>query len=89
MLVRTHAEVLDGLAAVPLPPQQDGVRTSRRTESELIESQNFTTSLEDSLFGRGGETEGGNGEFGHLQETNIIGDGSNNNNDLGVTLNRV
>ena len=25
VLVRTHAEVLNGLTGVPLPPQQDGV----------------------------------------------------------------
>ena len=56
----THAEVLDGLAAVLLAAEEDCVRASRRTERELVEGEDLATSLQDALLGSGGEAEGGN-----------------------------
>lgn len=84
--MRAHAEVLDGLTAVPLPSQQDGVGTGRRTESELIKSDSLTTRLENALLGGTGEAKGGNGQLGDFQEANIVGNSSNDYDDLGVTF---
>lgn len=89
MLVGAHAEVLDGLPSAALAPEQDGVRTSGRTERELVEGQGLTTSLEDALFGREGEAEGGNGQLGDLEQTNIIGDSADNDNGLGLAVGGV
>lgn len=89
VLVRTHTEVLDSLAGVPLAAKQDGVRTSRRAESELVEGQGLATSLQDALLSRLGEPEGGNGELRDLQKTNIVRNGADGNDDLGVTVGRI
>ena len=89
MLVRAHAEVLDGLAGVPLTAEQDGVRTSRRTERELVEGEDFTARLQDALLGGSRETEGRNRELGNLQKTNIVRHGADDNDNLRVTVRRV
>jgi len=75
VLVRTHAKVFDSLTRVPLSPQQDSVGSSRCTQSELVEGKNLTTGLEDAVLGRLGESQSGDGEFGNLEETDVIGDG--------------
>ena len=89
MLVGAHAEVLDGLPGVPLAPEQDGVGTSGRTERELVEGDSLTTGLEDALLGGLGEAEGSDGQLGDLEETDVVGDGANNNDGLGVTVGSV
>ena len=81
-----HAEVLDGLPSVALAPEQDGVGTSGRTERELIEGQDLTASLEDALLGGLGEAESGDGQLRDLEQTDIIGDGANNDNGLAVAV---
>ena len=82
----THAEVLDGLTSVPLATEQDGVGTSGRTERELVQGDGLTASLQDALLGGLGEAEGSNRELGDLKQTDIVGDGSNNNDGLGIAL---
>ena len=89
MLVGAHAEVLDGLTGVPLAAEEDGVRTGGRTECELVESENLAASLQNTLLGGGGETKGSDRELGDLKQTNVIGDGADNDDDLGITLRSV
>ena len=89
VLVGAHAEVLHGLTSVPLAAEEDGVRASGRTEGKLVEGEDLTTSLEDALLGGSGETEGSNRELGDLKQTNVIGDGANDDDDLRITVGRV
>lgn len=89
VLVGTHAEVLDGLTGVPLPAEEDGVRTGGRTKRELVEGENLTAGFQDTLPCRGGEPKGGNRELGDLKQTNIIRYGANSDNDLGVAVRRT
>ena len=74
--------MLDSLTRVPLPPQQDGVGTSGCAHSELVEGKDLTTSLEDALLGGRREPEGGDGEFWQFGETDIIGNGADNDDRL-------
>ena len=89
MLVGAHAEVLDGLPGVPLAPEQDSVGASGRTDGELVQGDGLTTSLEDALLGGLGEAESGNGQLGDLDQTNIVGNSSNDNDSLGVAVGGV
>jgi hypothetical protein len=78
----THAKVLDGFAGVDGTTEKDSVGTGGSTKGELIESEDFTTSLEDTSLGRLGETKGSNREFGDLQHARVVSDGTNNDNSL-------
>lgn len=60
VLVGAHAKVLDGLAGVPLSPQEDGVGTGRRAECELVQGQCFAAGFENAVLGCAGETQGSN-----------------------------
>ena len=86
VLVGAHAEVLDGLPCVPLAAEQDGVGAGRCPDRELVKGQDLASSLEDALLGGDREAEGGNGELGDLEQTDIVGDGADDDDDLGVTL---
>ena len=78
------AKVLVGLADVPLAAEEDGVGASRGTEGELVEGEALAAGSGDTFTGRGGESEGGDGEFGNLGETLVVEDGTDNNDGLGV-----
>jgi hypothetical protein len=80
--MRTHTKVLDGFTRVLGTTDEDGVGTSRSTESQLIESQNFTTSLQDTSLGGLGEVKGSNRELGEVEKTRVISDGTDNDNGL-------
>jgi hypothetical protein len=83
VLVRTHAEVLNSLPRVPFTAEQYSVGASWGTKGELVEGKRFTTSLQDTLLGTLGKTEGSNREFGDLQQADVICDGANLNNGFG------
>lgn len=51
-------------------------------ESELIESDDFTTSGSNSLSSGLGDSESANSELGDLEESDVVGDGTNNNSGL-------
>ena len=89
VLVGAHAEVLDGFPSVPLAAEQDGVGTGRCPDGELVEGQCLASSLEDALLGGGREAEGSDGELGELEQADVIGDGADNDDDLGITLRSV
>jgi len=86
MLVGTKAKVLDGLSGVLGSSEEEGVASGRSTESQLIESQDFSTSSDDARTGSSSEAESRNAELGDGQETVVIGDGANNNDGLVVRL---
>lgn len=56
-------EVPDCLTGSPLASEENGVGSSRGTESKLVEGDGLTTGSDDSLPGGGGEFEGSDGEF--------------------------
>ena len=86
MLVGAHAEVLDSLPGVPLAAEQDGVSTGGCAHGELVEGQDLASGLEDALLGRLGEAQGSNSQLGDLKQTDIIGDGADNDDGLSLAV---
>jgi hypothetical protein len=82
VLMGTHTEVLNRLTRVLGTTDEDSVGTSRSTEGQLIQSKDFTTSLQDTSLGSLGKVKSSNRELGEVQKTRIIGNGTNNNNSL-------
>ena len=74
--------MLDSLTGVPLTPQEQSVRPSRCTKCELIQGQDFTTSVQDPLLCPAGESEGGDGELWEGGEADVVGNGANGDNNL-------
>jgi hypothetical protein len=62
--------------------KEDGVLSLGVLESELIESDDFTTSGSNSLSSGLGDSESANSELGDLKESDVVGDGTNNNSSL-------
>ena len=89
MFVWAHTEVLDGLTAVLGATQETGVGTGGLLKSELVEGQGLTAGVEDALLCGTREAEGSNCELGNLLEANIIGDGTDSNNDFRVAVLRI
>lgn len=65
-----------------LTTQQDSLGTGGAAHGQLIEGQAFTASLDDTGTGSLGESHGGNGHLGDIQETDIVSDGGNNDGSL-------
>lgn len=83
----TEAEVSLGLSGVSRASQHQGVVTGGSSDSELIKGDGLSASLDDSSSGSAGESEGSDGGLGELDESSIIGDGADNNDNLvGVVL---
>jgi len=80
MLVGSEAKVLDGLSGVLWSSEEEGVASGWGTESQLVQSQNFTTGSKDAGTGGSSETECSNAELGNGQETVVIGDSANDDN---------
>ena len=76
--------MLDGLTGVPLTPQEQSVRPSRRPKRKLVQGQDFTTSVYNPLLGTASESEGGDGEFWEGGEADVVGNGANGDNDLAL-----
>ena len=79
VLVRSHAEVLEGLTGVLGTTEDEGVGTSGSAEGELVEGDGLTAGSEDAGTGGGGEAEGSDGELGELEQAVVVGDGADNN----------
>lgn len=82
MLVGTHAEVADSLTGVLGTAQQQGVGTSGLLECQLVEGLDGTAGSEDASTGGGGETQSGDVHLGDLEQTDVIGDGADNDDGL-------
>lgn len=86
MAVGTEAEVLDSLTGVLGATEDQGVASSGGTESKLVQGDSLTTSSEDAGTGGGGESQGSDGHLGALEQTVVIGDGTDNNDGSLLTL---
>ena len=84
MGVWAKAEVLDGLAGVLWATEKDDVGTSWCTEGELVESKGLTTGLLDASAGGRGEAESADAQLWDLEETVVIGDGTDYGADLAL-----
>lgn len=85
MLVGAHAKVLDGLTSVPLSAEEQSSSTGGCTSGELIKRQGLSSSIQDALLGTASEPECGDGERGRaFGETNVVCDGSNDNDNLSL-----
>lgn len=78
--------MLDGLSGVLGTSEEEGVASSRSTESQLIESQDLSTSSDDARTSSSSEAESRNAELGDGQQTVVIGNGANNYDGLVVGL---
>lgn len=74
--------MLVGLPGGLATPQKEGVGASGGTEGELIEGEHLTAVLEDAVTGTLGEPQSAYGNFGEFEETGIIGDSADNDDDL-------
>lgn len=83
VLVGAETEVTDGLTSIAGTTEEEGVAASRSTASKLVDGDGLTTSLHDTGTGTLGETESGNGDLLRgLEETVVVGDGTDNNDGL-------
>jgi hypothetical protein len=77
-----HAtEMSDRFAGVTRTSQQQSVGTGGSLNSQLIQSHNLTTSLNDAGASRFGEAKSADADLGDVQQTNVVSDGTNNNSD--------
>jgi len=72
----SSAHVLLG-SAVGGSAEQHNAVALRASLGQLIEGQAFATGLQDSGASGLGESQSANGELGHVEETTVIGDGTN------------
>ena len=78
------AKVLDGLARIPLTPEEDSVGSSRGAEGELIQSEAFPASSNDTLAGGVRKSQSGDGKLGNLWKALVVEDGAHSHDRLGV-----
>ena len=81
---RKHTEMFDSLSGVFLSSQQNGIRTLRSSQCQLIQSDDFSTRLLNSLTSSLGNSQCSNAQFGNFQHTNIIGDSSDYDNSFSL-----
>ena len=74
--------MLDSSAGSAATLEQDGVSTGRAAESELIERDAFTTSLENTSTGSLSEVESTNLEGGDFHHADIVSNRTDNNSNL-------
>lgn len=82
--VGSETEVLDSLTGVLGATEKDNVGTGWGTESELVECDGLTTSLLNAGTSSGGELQRADAELGELEETVVIGDGTDDGADLAL-----
>lgn len=78
----SSAEVTACFTGVALALDQDCVVSGRWQECQLIECQHFSASLGDSLTSAFSDTESANSQFWDLKKTQVVGDASNNDDDV-------
>jgi len=74
--------MLDSLTGLARSLKKQSVLASWSSESQLIKSDNFTSSFQDSLTGLLSDSEGTDGHLGDVEDSDVIGDGSNNDSNL-------
>lgn len=86
MLVGSKAKVLESLSGVLWSSKEKGVASSRSSESQLVEGQDFTAGSDDASASSSSEAESSDAELRDGQETVVIGDGADDDNGLVVRL---
>mmetsp|Transcript_34124 Transcript_34124/g.61531 ORF Transcript_34124/g.61531 Transcript_34124/m.61531 type:complete len:257 (+) Transcript_34124:647-1417(+) len=79
---RSGSEVLNGLTMALRTTEKDAVLASRALEGKHVEGKALTASLGDTGTGILGEAQGTDTKLRDLEETNIVGDGTNNDGEL-------
>lgn len=80
--MRTETEVSDGLSGLSWTSQDQSVLTLWSFDGQLVQSDGFTTSLDDLGSGTSGESQSSDGGLWEFEDSGVVGDGTNNNNDL-------
>lgn len=81
-LVRTETKVSNGLSGVSWTSDKDGVLTLRSSQSQLVQGDSLTTSLQDSSLGTSSESQSGDSGLWGLQQSEVVGNGTNDNDGL-------
>lgn len=74
--------VFAGSSRVLWSTKEQSARAGRGSEGELVESDNFTASLEDASAGCGGHFQSADGELGNFQQSGVIGNSADKDNGL-------
>lgn len=88
VLVWAKTEVLDSLTGVLGTSEKQSVASSGRTESQLIQSQDLSSSGENAGASSGGEPESSDAELRDSQEAVVIGDGTNDHDGALIIITR-
>lgn len=80
--MRTETEVSDSLSGVSWTSDEDGVLTLWSSQGQLVQGDSLTTSLDDSGLSTGSESQSGNSGLWGLQQSNVVSDGTDNNDGL-------
>jgi len=86
VLMGSEAEVLNSLSGVLWSSEEKSVASGWSSESQLVQSQDLTSSSNDAGTSRSGEAKGSDAELGNGQEAVVIGDSANDDNGLVVGL---
>lgn len=78
MLVGSETEMLDSLSGVLWSSEEKSVGSGWGSEGQLIDGQSLTTGSKNAGTGSGSETESRNTELRNLQQSVVIGDGTDN-----------
>ena len=80
--MRTEAEVSDSLSGVSWASEDNSVLTGWGSQSQLVQGDGLTTSFDDSSLGALSESQSSDADLWSLQQSEVVGDGTNNNDDL-------
>lgn len=78
----TETKVSDGFSGSSGTSNNQGVLTLGGSEGQLVQSDSFTTSLDNSSLGTSSESEGSNGSLGDGQQSVVVSDSTNNDDGL-------
>jgi len=74
--------VLDSLAGILGSTEKNSVGSGGSFEGKLVEGHNFASSLKNASTSGAGESQSADPELGNLEETDVVGHGSNQDSDL-------
>lgn len=78
----TETKVSDGFSGVSWTSQDQGVLTLWSSDSQLVQSDGFTTSFDDLGSGTSGESQSGNGGLWEFKDSGVVSDGTNDDDSL-------
>lgn len=81
-LVRTSTEVSDSFSGLSWTSNDQSVLTLWSSNSQLVQSDTFTTSLQDSSSGTSSESQSSNGSLWEFENSGVVSDGTDNDNSL-------